>query len=146
MKIGQFVFAILAAGCIAAGCIRGEPTGSREVLVVDGEWVRAPSVSDGPVLADEVPAGVDAWPVDLWLVDGKLVVCEDAVPVDGTEDDDEGNGGKEDTDGAGPTGASAGLGSDALGGGDRSAGDAVREDLAWLHWEDLPDIDVTAYT
>ena len=129
--------------CVMAGCMTGEPTGSQEVAVVEGEWVMAPGLSQGPMLADEVPAGVGATPVDLWILDGRVVVCPREVPMDGTVGGDDGA----DDDARGPATATGSIGraADSLGGGAWSGTSNVREDMPWLRDASIPKWDVTLY-
>jgi len=126
----------------AAGCMTGDGD-SHEVTIVEGDWVMAPSLSDEPMLADDVPAGIAAAPVEVRIVDGRLAVCKDGVPMDGTEDGDS-DAPRGAASAAGGASVSGGLASDALGtGGYYAGGDALNADGNVLWDELMPDWDPT---
>ena len=95
------------------------------------------------MLADEVPPGVGTMPVDLRILDGRLVVCPRGVPMDGTVGGD--NGADDDAQGPATATGSTGRAADSLGGGAWSGGSSVREDMDWLRDASIPDIDPTLY-
>ena len=87
---------VLAVAFGLAGCMTGETVDSTQSSIVEGNWVLAPSVSDLPIQAAEVPPGVEATPVDLVMTsDGILLACNNGVPMGGygSTDGDDGDGG-----------------------------------------------------
>jgi hypothetical protein len=85
---------VLVVALALGGCMTGDPTGSTENAIIEGDWVVAPEVSDHPLLASELPKGVSGTPVDLVLTtDGILLVCDNGVPMSGY--DATGTGGDE---------------------------------------------------
>jgi hypothetical protein len=84
----------IALGFGMVGCMSGGPIDSNGNPIVEGDWVLAPDVSATPILAEAVPEGVVATPVDLVLRgDGQILVVCDELPTSGIVDDGDDGGG-----------------------------------------------------